>query len=208
MDYIKNFEDKLEKIESFLTRLERFDLRSKDIINKNGYIKDNLGNDVMVGYAKNAQTLEGKDYETFLTEMKDFFSSYIETLKKDIIKINSERPLDTHYSKDWTDFKPEGDFWYGSIDTLNFTPSYYTVSFKLEGCTEKNGGTNGIIVEIPSVGISNSGLPFDLSNPNSVKNYSGHWFENGHIMMYVKKGPNSPWIGSCSKMQYKIKAWV
>jgi hypothetical protein len=27
-------------------------------------------------------------------------------------------------------------------------------------------------------------------------------------MIYLKKGPQNPWVGSCGKLSYKIKAWI
>jgi hypothetical protein len=202
------FEEKMDRIESILTELQQIDYRGKNIKNESGYVMDLDNNPLSIGYSLNSKLFDGKSYDEFIIEMKEFFNDYMDTLSKDIKAINEKRPLDTYYTKEWTALEITGDFWYGAIDIVSFVPEYFTVSIKLESCDEKNGGTDGIIVDIPSIGPSIDGLPIDFNNPDSVKNYSGCWYENGKFMIYLKKGPQNPWVGSCGKLSYKIKAWI
>lgn len=205
---IEDISTKLDEIENLLGRLESFDYSAKNITNQGGYIKDLKGNDMKVSYSTNSKSINGKTYDQFVKEIKDYFNDYIHTIKKDLKEVNDKRPLDTAFVKDWTPLKiPNKEFWYGSICEMPFVPSYYTVTFKLEGCQEKNGGTNGIIVEVPSIGPSTDGLPIDINDSSSVKNYSGHWYESGKIMLYLKKGPSDQWVGKCGTILYKVKAW-
>jgi len=205
---LDTIENKISEIEDILESLKQFDYISKNLINKNGYVKNLKDEDLKVEFANNALKINDKTYEEFVQHIKLFFGDYMETLKKDIKKMNEKRPLGTSFTQDWKPLEiDKKDFWYGMIADVGFKPSYYTVSFKLEECKEKNGGTNGIIVDVPSIGPSSDGLPINFNDPNSVKNYSGHWFENNKIMLYLKAGPNSPWVGSCGKMLYRIKAW-
>ena len=94
-----------------------------------------------------------------------------------------------------------------TLDTLEFTPSYIEILFKVEECSDKNGGTNGIITQIPPIGVSIDGIPFSYDNYDKVKNYSGYWIEDNQVKIFLKKADFPQWIGNCQKIKFKILAW-
>jgi hypothetical protein len=200
---------KLDELEKKVDQLKKFDYEAKNIKNMGNVVTDYQGNPLKVFYAKNAQTIDNKSYDDFINDMKKFFNPIIEDIKKMIKKQNEEKPLEANYIKDWTDLKIDQtkEFEIYSLDTLAFTPSYLEILVKLDGCSEKNGGTNGIITQIPPVGISIDGLPISKNNYQKIKNYSGWWAEDNQIKIYIRKADFPQWVGKCKKIKYKILAW-
>jgi len=206
---IDDIYNKLEELNQKLDDLKKFDYYAKNIKNEGNFIVDNEGNPLKVKYAENAKTINGKTYDVFFQDMKKFFQSTINDIKVMIKKEIEKRPIDANYIKDWTDLKinPDKDIQTITLDTIDFIPNYLEILVKVDKCYDKNGGSNGIITQIPGIGISADGIPFDLSNPDNVLNYSGWWYEGGEIKIFVKKADFSQWIGKCKSIQYKILAW-
>ena len=201
--------NKLDELYNKLDILKQFDYEAKNIKNVGNIVVDNEGNPLKVNYAKNAQTLEGKSYDEFLQDIKNYLNPIIDDIKATLKKQEAEKPLGANYMKDWTDLEIDQskDFEIYSLDTLSFTPSYLEVLVKLDECTEKNGGTNGIITQIPPVGISIDGLPVSKNNYTQLKNYSAWWVEDNQVKIYLRKVDFPQWVGQCKKIKYKILAW-
>jgi chaperonin cofactor prefoldin len=200
--------NKIDELENKINSLSKFDYEAKNIKNVGNVVVDNQGNPLKVNYAKNTSTIEGKTYDEFLKEMQDFIKPLIEDIKTNLKKQNDEKPLGASYIKDWSELKIDKtkDLQTLALDTLDFTPSFLEILVKVDMCTEKNGGSNKTITQIPPIGISIDGMPFSEDGKN-LKNYSAWWVEDNQIKAYFKKADFPQWIGGCSKILYKILAW-
>ena len=201
--------NKLNELESLLESLKQFDYEAINIKNVGNVVTDKNGNPLKVNYAKNATTIEGKTYNEFVSDMKAFFTPLIDEIKTTLQKQNDQKPLGASYIKDCTQLELDQtqELQQIVLDTLDFVPSYLEILVKVDECTDKNGGSNGTITQIPPIGVSIDGLPFTNDNVSKLKNYSGWWIEDNQIKAYFKKADFPQWIGGCNSMQYKILAW-
>jgi len=204
---LQDIYDKLNDIETLLNNLDSIDYEAKNIKNVGNVVTDNDGNTLSVYYAKNASTIGGNTYEDFLQSMKDYMAPLIDDIKDSILDANDKKPLSASQIIDWKQLEYDNslDFWYGTLATLDYTPSYVEILVKLEECSQKNGGDNGLITQIPPVGISINGFP--LNKDGDVVNYSGWWIENNQIKLFLKKTDKEQWLGNCDKISYKILIW-
>jgi len=204
---IQDIYNKLEDIENSLNNLKEFDYAARNIKNVGNIVTDNDGNRLSVYYAKNASMIDGHSYEEFLQSMKDYMSPLIDDIKKSILEANEKKPLSASEIIEWKQLEYDNskDFWYGTLATLNYTPSYLEILVKLDECAQKNGGDNGLITQIPPVGISLNGFP--LNKNGVVTNFSGWWIENNQIKIFLKKTDKEQWLGKCDKISFKILIW-
>jgi len=200
---------KLNELDNKLKLLKEFDYEAKNLKNVGNIVVDNNNNPLSVYYAKNANTIQGKTYDEFLTDIKNYLTPLVEDIKNLLKKQNDARPLSASYIKDWDDLEIDKskNIEIYTLDTLEFTPSYIEILFKVEECSDKNGGTNGIITQIPPIGVSIDGIPFSYDNYDKVKNYSGYWIEDNQVKTFLKKADFPQWIGNCQKIKFKILAW-
>lgn len=200
--------NKLNELENKLEILKEFDYEAINIKNVGNVVMDANNNPLTVSYAKNATTIEGKTYQEFLKDMQNYFNPIIDNIKKTLEEQNQNKPISASYIKDWSPLNIDNtkDLQEVTLDNLDFIPSYIEILVKLEQCSEKNGGSNGTITQIPPIGISIDGLPY-TQDPTKLKNYSGWWIEGTSIKAYFKKANFPQWIGNCNSILYKIYAW-
>ena len=208
MKTIDDLISKIDELENLIKNFQKIDFNSLNIKNVGNVVVDNNNNPLRVFYAKNAKTINNKTYDEFVNDIKDYLSPIIDDLKSEILKQNKNAELYSSYKKDWSKLNLDNtkNVEIISLGTLDFEPSYLEIFVKLNSCSDKNGGSNGIITQIPPIGISLDGLPFS-NDISKLENYSGWWIEDGNIKVFLKKADFIQWIGSCKDIQYKILAW-
>jgi hypothetical protein len=206
---IDDIYSKLSDLEDLIGTLSQIDYESKNIKNLGNTIVTNDNIDLKVSYARNSSLINNKTYDEFMSSMQDYLNPLIDDIKQTLIDANNNKPLSATKIKDWTVLEVDSSKIIDTfvLDSLDYTPSVVDVLVKLNSCSEKNGGDNGIIVKIPPIGVSIDGLPFDFETPKNNKNYSGWWVEDGQIKIFMRKADFPQWLGKCTELTYKLFIW-